>query len=445
MSASLTGDVLDAETFPPLVWPVPGIVPEGLGILASAPKVGKSWLALLIGLGVARGDKVLGVRVDQRPVLYLALEDGWRRLQNRCRKLLDDSPIPPGITFHIDRTDALDKAKEFVEHHGGAAPLVILDTIGKVKPSRPRSTDAYSWDYNFTSGLKEIATQGATLLGIHHDRKAESEDFLHDVSGTNGITGAADFVMVLKRPRLGRQGKLLVTGREVAEDDFAMVFLDGRWTIDGDELGRAAEQAKTLQLGTQMRRVLDLVQSRDETTASDVARLLKMEEDTAGRYLRRLANDHGAIGKRGRGVYEPLSKVSDSASSPGLSEASHTGQPDTTDTAPYDEMDFQPLTHSVTEGSISSAIPTASSDSDVESSSAEAEMDTSFSPPGPPQADHEPAEVASDRCEVPGCGKLKIGWYGGMSRCYPHAEAWKAEEEKRWSNSGHGSAAVESG
>ncbi|GFG67078.1 hypothetical protein MKUB_45680 [Mycobacterium kubicae] len=90
LSGLVTGDQLDAETLSPLEWSVPGILPEGLGILAAPPKAGKSWLVLAIGLAVADGGEVLGVPVNQRPVLYLALEDGWRRLQSRCRQLLGD-------------------------------------------------------------------------------------------------------------------------------------------------------------------------------------------------------------------------------------------------------------------------------------------------------------------------------------------------------------------
>ena len=92
-----TGAELDAMTFPPLAWAVPGLVPEGFGLLTGPPKAGKSWLVLDIALGVAAGGRVLGkVRVGRpRPVLYFALEDGERRLQDRARTLLGPGePIP---------------------------------------------------------------------------------------------------------------------------------------------------------------------------------------------------------------------------------------------------------------------------------------------------------------------------------------------------------------
>jgi RecA-family ATPase len=81
MVGGITAAQLDDTDIPPLSWTVPGLLPEGFGILAAAPKIGKSWLVLSLGLAVAMGTPFLGVPVEQRPVLYLALEDGKRRLQ----------------------------------------------------------------------------------------------------------------------------------------------------------------------------------------------------------------------------------------------------------------------------------------------------------------------------------------------------------------------------
>ena len=44
----------------PIEFCVDGMISSGLFILAGAPKVGKSWLALDIALGIAKGEKVLG-------------------------------------------------------------------------------------------------------------------------------------------------------------------------------------------------------------------------------------------------------------------------------------------------------------------------------------------------------------------------------------------------
>src|SRR6266851_2479123 len=76
-------------------WAVTGLIPEGLNIFAGRPKTGKSWLMLGTAIAVASGGRALGqVKVAQGDVLYLALEDSPRRLQERIGVLLGDSPPP---------------------------------------------------------------------------------------------------------------------------------------------------------------------------------------------------------------------------------------------------------------------------------------------------------------------------------------------------------------
>ncbi len=95
---TFTAADLMREELPPVRWAVPGILPEGLSLLAGKPKLGKSWLALGLAVAKASGGVALGkIPVDQGEVLYLALEDNRRRLQNRLRKVLDGSPPPEGL------------------------------------------------------------------------------------------------------------------------------------------------------------------------------------------------------------------------------------------------------------------------------------------------------------------------------------------------------------
>jgi RecA-family ATPase len=77
---------LMAVDFPEPRWAVPGLLCEGLNLLAGAPKLGKSWLSLGLGAAIANGDPALNtIDVERGPVLYCALEDTGRRLQRRRR------------------------------------------------------------------------------------------------------------------------------------------------------------------------------------------------------------------------------------------------------------------------------------------------------------------------------------------------------------------------
>jgi len=90
LAALRDGKWLQEQQFPPLRYHIPGIIAEGLTVLAGAPKVGKSWFVLALLLARASGGRALGaVQVSHaEDVLYLALEDGDRRMQARCRVLL---------------------------------------------------------------------------------------------------------------------------------------------------------------------------------------------------------------------------------------------------------------------------------------------------------------------------------------------------------------------
>ena len=218
---SRDGAWLDEQQFAPLEYAVPGIVPEGMGLLVGPPKKGKSWLVGNIGLAVARGGLALGaIRVTQRPVLYLALEDGDRRLQSRFRRLLGPGvPIPAGISRITEATplEAMAVIAEFMGRHLDEKPLVILDTLGKVKPHKKPGEESYLVDYKIGSRLKALAdaVPGSTLLVVHHTRKAEAADFVDTVSGTQGIAGSVDFVLVLTRKRHENKAILAVTGRDI--------------------------------------------------------------------------------------------------------------------------------------------------------------------------------------------------------------------------------------
>ena len=74
--------------FPPLKWILPDLLPEGATLVASRPKLGKSWLVLDVAIAVTANRITLGVKPTSGAALYLALEDGQRRLQRRITKLL---------------------------------------------------------------------------------------------------------------------------------------------------------------------------------------------------------------------------------------------------------------------------------------------------------------------------------------------------------------------
>ena len=183
-------------------------------------------------------------------MLYLALEDGHRRLQSRFRRILGfGRPIPADIEVITEATpgEALVVIAEFMHRYADEKPLVILDTLGKVKRHKKPGEDSYLVDYEVGSALKKLAdaVPGSTLLVVHHTRKAESADFVDTVSGTQGIAGSVDFVLVLARKRHENNAILSVTGRDIVEAEYALHADDGvLWRLDGADLDAARENVQ---------------------------------------------------------------------------------------------------------------------------------------------------------------------------------------------------------
>lgn len=231
-----------------------GLLPEGVTILAARPKMGKSWWALQLALAVANGSTALGsVPTERGDVLYLALEDTRRRLRKRVRKLLDATGWNPPrelefrVTSERATTGGLTHLAKWLESHPNAR-LVIIDTLAKFRPVQKGKGDTYADDYEIISGLKNLADRHAVaVLLVHHSRKAAAESPFDEVSGTLGLTGAADACFVLQRTHGSNSASLYVTGRDVEEETITMKWdaAGCLWSIDSRQQGVHREPSES--------------------------------------------------------------------------------------------------------------------------------------------------------------------------------------------------------
>ena len=294
-------DLMSTE-FPPPRWAVPGLICEGVTLLTGPPKVGKSWLSLGLAVAVASGGEAMGkVRVQQGPVLYLALEDTVRRLKSRLAKVLGDNPPPKGLTFMTECAPFPAGAAElglWLDEHPDAR-LIIIDVLAKVRGATPPGADPYQADYAAIGRFKALADRyGVAIVLVHHVRKMASEDFLAEVSGTFGLAGAADATLSLKRGRGQADGVLHVTGRDVDEAEYAAAFDPerGAWTLlDGP--------ADTHALGDLRHRIRTHLETNPGSSPKQVAEAIGPGQyDNIRRYLNRMLED-GQVVSPARGRY----------------------------------------------------------------------------------------------------------------------------------------------
>ncbi|WP_062385921.1 AAA family ATPase [Demequina iriomotensis] len=328
LAGAFNATELRAQHFDPVEYIVPGMIPEGLSLLVAAPKIGKSWLVLGLAAAAAAGGTAFGaLRVSQRPVLYLALEDGPRRLKDRLTSIQAPQALDQ-LTFLTELTGSvLDVVEAFLQAHEGSKPLVILDTLGKVMPPARPNEPQYERDYRIGSALKRAidSVPGAALIVVHHTRKAQAEDFVETASGTNGLTGAADTIMVLRRERNSANATLSVTSRDAAEGEYALTIDDhGHWRLEGATLADAKRAARThtatAKLGDGSAAIVELLnQFPNGVSARDASLASGMDEHYVRNILVRM-HKANRIQRVGRGLYAPLPMT------PGASDASDANQ-----------------------------------------------------------------------------------------------------------------------
>ena len=252
--------------FEPLQFAVDEILPHGLFILAGSSKIGKSWLSLDICRAVAAGDKVWDFSSEQGEVLYLALEDNYRRLHNRLKKI--GLAVPgqksissrgsltgsPGGTansnlinlsgFHMTtaafgiNSGLIEQIHNFMAAHP-KVKLIVIDTLERIRDTA-FDKGIYACDYRDMTTIREITDKyNLTILLIHHTRKLSDDDPLNTLSGSTGLTGAVDGVFVLqKEKRISNKAMLTIANRDTDEFCFDLEFAreNCKWIFKGEHV-----------------------------------------------------------------------------------------------------------------------------------------------------------------------------------------------------------------
>lgn len=300
-SKFVNGQALMQMEFEPIKYVIPGYVAEGLTILGGRPKLGKSWLSLDWVIAVATGGRSLGVDCEQGDAFYLALEDNQRRLQDRLRVVL---PKMKAMRPDLSRVHFLTEAPKIGDGlietldawrtRVDDPRLIVVDTLAMIRPPKGRNQDSYAADYAALSPLQQYASEHRlAVVVVTHVRKMEASDPLEMISGTNGLTGAADSIMVLDRAADGP--KLYGRGRDVEEVEKALRFDGGKWSVLGnvDDVKRSDERRKILHA---------LGDYGSKLSPKDIAEATGMKVNNVNHLLRKMVKA-GEVAKDGYGTY----------------------------------------------------------------------------------------------------------------------------------------------
>ena len=214
---TIDADTLQSTAYEPVSFVVDDLLPQGLHLLAGAPKIGKSWLALWLCLCAAQGKPLWTFATHPCEVLYLCLEDSFQRIQSRLFDLTEDAP--PTLHFAVMsqqlHNGLVEQIEQFLKEHPQTR-LIVIDTLQRIRTAG-NDANPYASDYRDLSALKRIAdAHGIAILLIHHLRKEFADDVFSRISGTTAISGAVDSSFTLVEDRRGSgRATLSCIGRDI--------------------------------------------------------------------------------------------------------------------------------------------------------------------------------------------------------------------------------------
>jgi hypothetical protein len=230
--------------------------------------------------------------VLQGDVLYLDLEDGGRRAQERLKHVLkglpEDGPRPTSLDIVPMDAALVGQGLEaqltgWLDTHPNAR-LIAIDILEKIRPQRQRGGSVYADDYAALTTLQRLAQdRNVAIIVVHHSNKSKYEDFRDSASGSMGLIGVCDSFWGLARVAGKPDAVLKITGREVEEQELALQFAEGFWNVTGeaDDLRRsqaAISVLDALRLAGGMQTVKALCTTLDVPENVMRARLCRMQQ-----------------------------------------------------------------------------------------------------------------------------------------------------------------------
>ena len=275
---TIDADTLQTIAYEPISFFVEELLPPGLHLLAGAPKIGKSWLALWLCLQVAQGQPLWNFSTRPCEILYLCLEDSFQRIQSRLFDLTENAPATLHFAVMSEqlRSGLIDQMEQFLQEHPTTG-LVVIDTLQRIRSTGNEATP-YANDYRDIGVLKALADRHRiAVLLIHHLRKMNDDDPMNMISGTTGLSGATDSnFMLRKSKRRENTATLYCTGRDIVYRELSLEFNNEThiWNLLSDDCGQADQSC-----GRMLFLLSALLRERPEICAPAKALLEKIDPD----------------------------------------------------------------------------------------------------------------------------------------------------------------------
>ncbi len=279
--------------FAPLVFLVDELIAKGqLVMLAGRPKSGKSWLVMQLAMCVDSGEPFLARTTRRAKVLYIALEDGERRVYQRAR-LLKWQPQATAVLFDIAKFDGgqgtpgpgLSQIRQATADYD----LIIIDTLIATLSGAANENDNVQMGM-IINELARIAHENeVAIVLVHHTGKGMSDDVFNTLRGASALRGGYDVGLLLERKNGEREAVLHAESRDVDVGNMTLRQLvnGAGWEYVGD-----AVEMKQIRAGkATLEAMLELGATGNGLTAKEIAQHRGVSEAAVYKHLKRLLED----------------------------------------------------------------------------------------------------------------------------------------------------------
>jgi hypothetical protein len=243
-------DLLERELPEPKKWCDPWAV-EGVNLIASRPKLGKTTMLRQKAAALASGEEFLGAQCLQTHSVILSLEEGARLMRNKFKRARFSEASLAAIRLFYQwprGADGVALLDRYLKEHPEVGHVGI-DSLSKFRDVPDSRTPAFIADYEAMSRLHEMAKRlpGRSIDVIHHTRKARGDDPIDDISGTYGLTAACDSYLVLRHHE---DGALMYAGGRLWDlevSEYRLRRVEQRWEMIGENKNLTGGQELTLE------------------------------------------------------------------------------------------------------------------------------------------------------------------------------------------------------
>ncbi len=277
------GAALYARTHVPRLFVVDGLIKQGdLALLAGRPKSGKSFLLLQLAQAIDSGTAFLGRGTTYQAVLYLALEDGERRIHERLHARTW-TPSRTGFAFGL--LPLGDGGMGQIEATIDGFDVIVIDTLRAACGADADENDNAKMG-GIVQRLADVAHRMTkTIVVSHHTRKGEAEDAFELIRGAGAIRAAYDLGILLQRKTGESEATLKIESRDIEAEDMTIRFEGATgWSYEGN-----GARIEDIRAGRRV--VAALREMGDDKTVEEIAENLKVSANAAGQQLRAAEKD----------------------------------------------------------------------------------------------------------------------------------------------------------